>query len=179
VLEHLQAEQNWKDAERCQKAFARQIGIDYHDTPRLIPLDHHSSFAPPLLHHVNWRPSRVDHFAFGLLAHFVNERSRGLEFSERFDQTWLAGHVEEPYEPFTRISEPYIEELERRRLEAVLHDDLAEWAIDLHVLPTARSAWNPGQCLPLVFTFWNGWAETFLKKAALRWRMESDAHPAA
>jgi hypothetical protein len=106
VLEHLKAEQHWKVAERRQKAFARQIGIDHHDTPRLIPLNHHSSFVPPLLHHVNWGPARVDNFALGLLAHFVNERSRGLEFSERFDHTWLARHVEKPYEPFALISEP-------------------------------------------------------------------------
>jgi hypothetical protein len=67
-----------------------------------------------------------------------------------------------------------VEEEDGKRLEAVQYDGLAVWDIDLS---KPQSSWNPGRCLPLVFTFWVGWAETVLQ-SAFRWWVARDAHPA-
>lgn len=165
------------DSEACrQQQLAREIGKAFHQTDKLVPLGPHSSFglmirSDPL---GLWMEKTLGEIAWQAVA-LQLQRQGGR--SHVIDHAWLAGFKDPPHEAWALISEPYLDAERAERIKEYFDEIADDWSLECEVLPAARSSWNPGQCTPLVFTFWSGHAAAFARKAVTWWLDDHNDQP--
>jgi hypothetical protein len=155
---------------RRQAALAAEIGRTYPGGVELVPLGRPSSFGVPVLGGGYWMECSAQDLAWAAVALRIQEVCSAAVI----DHAWLAGHAQEPHEPWALVLEPYTSP----EKVAPIAPALAEWWLDVRVLPKRQSAWNPDGCLPIVMTFQPGCGERFAIHA-LRWLFDHHLAPSA
>ena len=159
-----------------QMALARWIGVEFHETDKLIPLQPHSRmWVPPLPANDMWlgqlSTERVDKLAWAAVA---AQLSAPNPINHIIDHAWLFGFSEGEQEPWGFVAEPY---LDAKAIDAHLYlarDAMAEWEVKIQDLNPAQSSWNPGNCTPIVATFVPGMMPRLIRRA-LCWALAEPA----
>jgi hypothetical protein len=139
------------------------------DRARLIPLGPHSSFAIRSYGtHWPWYNEPIDRLIWDIvaqrLADFAPTRSL-------IDHAWLFGFHAPPHETWGFVTEPYLDVAAARQIFADANEAMNDWGVEFLVQLPEASAWNPGQCTPVVAIIRPGWIDV-LMRAALRWWLD-------
>ena len=151
-----------------QQALALHVGRQFHDTDQLVPAGRNGSFSLAPMGHGIWCGETPESIAWWALAHHLTKIVNNRQI---IDHAWLMRFADRSGEHWALVTEPYMDPKDAEGLPYLAADAMPGWFVDVHVLEPAWSAWNPGECLPIIATFQPGRAEAFIRQAML-WALQ-------
>jgi hypothetical protein len=156
---------SWDEVRMRRVAFAEAIGKLFCEGAKLKPTKECSPFKDRSMMQCYIYGEKIWDIAWYAVAEQL--RLACGEKHSIIDHGWMIGFDDSIAEPWAMVVEPYADRNDVMAIAYKADKAMKSWGISVAVLGKEQSAWNPGNCVPVVAVLKKGMLDDFIKKAIM------------